>query len=1236
MRQTTKAVRTNSISIEPDFAERFQLKTLHYSPAKVESRCAKVHLNSACALLFWILFAFLTPIVVEAQTLVAENGSSISGELPPAGTRSESLTLESGQLVKLTLNTRDFRLRLFVAADNGETIAEMVHLRYGPATWSFITPRSGVFKLTLTSLEHLGANRQFQLRVDEIRTASERDTKIQLAASQFDQGDVLRLRLENSDLTSAAEHYQRAALEFQKQSQWAMSARAWQQVGEVNFIRGNYRDALFAFNQAVLQSKRASDSFLTISAELQIAYVYIGLGDFARSSKLLEPCKADLQRSPPTESDALERLYAQLENNYGEVAYFRGDLKGSLQLFERSLARWKNLDDRQGMGLAHLNAGFSYLDSGRGTEAAIEFDQSLLLAREIKDLRGEALALTAQGNLYSVLGDNYAALTAHRSAREFFRRIGDRQGEAVASNGVGKVFEDFNLKQEALDNYSLALQLFQSIGNRDAEAVGAYYLGRVWRDLRDYPRALEFYQTSLTLSRQIGKVRFTMMALMDIATVYVQQGRLDDAARLFNQTLTHYQEISDLRREAIVRQRIGELYRAKAQTALAVREYERSLDLFQQIKDPQGQAESLFWLASLLEEGGNLDQAIERSRESIKIIEAQRARVVGSNWRSNYFASVHRYFELQVDILMQLDKNKPGQGYAALALQASERARARSLLELLQQTHSEIPTGVDPALLERERQLRQQLSTMGDYQLRTLNGLNRKVEGADIELRIRNLNTEYDIVQAEIKAQSPAYSQLSEPSILDLQQIQAELAQDRDTVLLEFMLGDLHSYAWLVTPTELIVKELPGRRVLEDLARYVYQGFSARQQQPDESPAKYYERYTAAEQGFCSSASSLSQILLGPFSSVLNQKRLLIVADGELLYIPFDALPRLTENGSATPCQLDANGPDYEPLLTAMQVVHLPSFSSLASLRQLHSSSGTDRDLAVWADPVFEPDDPRIAVYLRKSPQEQPKQTASNDDMTTLPKDAMALNSGPPPTRLLSSAEEARGVMRFSAAGASLLMTGFAANRESALNSNLRNYRILHFATHSTINSRYPSLSGLLLSTVSESGQTQNGLLQLNDIYGMKLNADLVVLSGCKTGLGENLSGEGLIGLTQGFLYAGSRSVVVSLWSVQDKKTEALMAEFYEAMLKDDLAPADALHRAKLKLYHQESSRHPFYWSAFVIQGEYRAAAKPWFSMFKSRALWSGLLACGIIAWLLNSWWQNRRHLAAAAITRNN
>ncbi len=164
----------------------------------------------------------------------------------------------------------------------------------------------------------------------------------------------------------------------------------------------------------------------------------------------------------------------------------------------------------------------------------------------------------------------------------------------------------------------------------------------------------------------------------------------------------------------------------------------------------------------------------------------------------------------------------------------------------------------------------------------------------------------------------------------------------------------------------------------------------------------------------------------------------------------------------------------------------------------------------------------------------------------------------------------------------------FKANKREIFNSDLEQYRILHFATHGLLNSRHPELSGVVLSLIDKNGREIDGFLRLQDIYNLKLSADLVVLSACNTALGRDVKGEGLIGLTRGFMYAGSPRIVASLWKVDDAATAELMTIFYRKMLVENLRPAAALRAAQTEMMKQTRWKSPYYWSPFIIQGEWK------------------------------------------------
>lgn len=190
-------------------------------------------------------------------------------------------------------------------------------------------------------------------------------------------------------------------------------------------------------------------------------------------------------------------------------------------------------------------------------------------------------------------------------------------------------------------------------------------------------------------------------------------------------------------------------------------------------------------------------------------------------------------------------------------------------------------------------------------------------------------------------------------------------------------------------------------------------------------------------------------------------------------------------------------------------------------------------------------------------------------------------------SRLTYTSTEADAISAAAPSGASMVVSGFAASRETAMSASIGEYQIVHFATHGFLDSEHPELSGIVLTMVDPQGVRQNGLMPLHDIYNLDLSAQLTVLSACQTALGKDISGEGLVGLTHSFMSAGSKSVVASLWKVDDRATAALMTHFYEALLQEGMTTGAALRAAKIKTMKETQWRAPYFWAGFILQGEY-------------------------------------------------
>lgn len=1110
-------------------------------------------------------------------------GLIFSREIAGNVSQSYEVSLSSNQYLSVTIAKNDLQLTVTLYAPNGKQVSAFTSRRYGPLYISLIAGTSGPYRLEVRSIEQQALSAHYELRVEELRDSTAIDRKVDSASSRYAEAETFRAGWEEKLFREAIRQYTTASIEWISVGKYREASQALEDVGDTYFTLSEYNSALASYNKALEISKMSGDSLGEINALNSIGYVLVYLGKNERAQgyfqRVLEYCRSS---GGDTKKPDEQRLEAQALNNLGEVYYSLSELQKALDFFRKALSIWESVSDRRGQALAHLNIGYSYYDLGDIEEASKGYEQALQLGRTIDDRRGEALAQTALGGVYSFLGEKQLALESHREAMHLFRAIGDHQGEAATLNGTGKAYEDLNEHQTALDNYNRALNLYRQIGNRDYEALTNYYVGRAYRLIDNIPQALLYYNHCVALSRKVGTRRFEAYALKDIGIIHNSLGERQRALNNFNQVLAFYNQVQDRRGQAYTLNSIGYTYYVSGKVSNSLGYFMQALPLSQAAMDRQGEISILYNLARAERDQGNLAEGLSRIRDSIKIIESLRTKVGSGDLRASYFASIHQHYELYVDLLMLMYKRSSNGEFAAAALEASEQSRARSLLERLSEARVDTHHDIDPALLERKRRLEESLDAKGEYQMRLLNGKHTEETAAEIRGQIHELSIQYQEVQTEISSQSRGYAVLTQPQLLQFADIQAEV-QDDNTLLLEYALGDERSYLWVVGRSSVAGYELPNRATLEEASREVYDLLIARQPMPGESASQYQERVAFADLHYWEKAAALGQLLLGQIASQLGTKRLLISADGALQYIPFDALSVAAGRNDEQPLGNPTAGSSI-PLMMDHEIVNLPSVSVLAAIRHEKLQPAT-RSVVVLADPVFETDDPRLAPTNNASTTAET--TPEDPELGYALRDLSDSKESFRITRLPSTLREAKAIMAVTS-GEGRMLTGFDANRDLAMSPELVEYRIVHFATHGIVDSTHPELSGLILSRVDRQGKPQDGFLRLRDIYNLNLNADLVVLSACRTGLGKSVKGEGLVGLTQGFMYAGARSMVGSLWKVDDEATAELMGSFYGAMLKDGLSPAAALRASKVAMWKQKRWQSPYFWSAFVLQGEYK------------------------------------------------
>jgi len=1115
----------------------------------------------------------------EATPLIP--GNSVSQEIAPGTSQAYLVNLRKGQYLALSLQKKDLHILVTIQNPSGEKSGTFISRRYGPLEVFHIAKSSGSYLVSVQSLEKEAERGPYSMTLREPRDSSPIDQTYEAAIKASSDAELSRAEWREQSLHKAISKYLEASQEWQSINHHKEAAQALVNIGDVYSMLSKYDLARDSYEKALEITQSAGDRGGEIEALNDIGYAHSYLGDNKKALKLLTQ-SLDSSEAAPSEPQNNRRM-AQALNNIGEVYYAFSDLPKAFDYFNRALVLWADAGDRSGQALAHINLGYNFYESGDIQKASTHYQLSLSLRQAIDDRRGEALARTAIGGVYSFLGEKQLALDWHNEAMKRFRDMGDRLGEAAALNGIGRAYEDLGENQIALDSYSQARDLYQRAGKRDYEALSYFYIGRVYRTLGDASAALKFHNQCISLSRRARNYRFEAYARKDIGIIYNSLGLREKALDRFGQVLKFYREIEDKRGEAYALSSIGYTWYLSGNFSKAIQYYQEALPLSRSIMDRSAEVSFLHHMALAEREKGEPDKALAHIRESTEIIESMRTKVVSGDLRASYFASVHQHYELYIDLLMQLDKHQPDRGYLSQAFEISEQARARSLLDSLTEVKLDLPNDSDPTLLRRLGQLRQSLNAKAEYQMRVLNSKHSPEMAAQTDKEIRELRAEYDQAEAQLRAQSKQYAALSGRHELRLADIQAQML-GTNSLLLEFALGDKRSYLWVVSSSSIKGYELPNRKTLEQAATRTYELLIARQPVPGESASEYQKRVELSDGHYWEEASLLSQFLLGPVKDQLPGKRLMVVADGALHYVPFDALPtpgvRNDENSQGVGAPATLN---MMPLALNHEIVNLPSASVLAAVRR-DDALPASRTIAVLADPVFARDDPRVERTL-------PAPARAEDSKSGDQKLAQAIDNSRNlelyVNRLPSTLREAQMIIKLVSPSEGVMLTGFDANHEAAVSANLSHYRVIHFATHGVTDPVEPGLSGIILSLVDRHGNTQDGFLRLHEIYGLRLAADLVVLSACQTGLGKNVKGEGLVGLTRGFIYAGSKSVIATLWKVDDEATTELMTHFYQALLNEHLPPGTALQNAKIALWKQKRWQSPYFWAAFQLHGEH-------------------------------------------------
>ena len=1000
------------------------------------------------------------------------------------------LSLNAGQYVRVVLEQKGIDVVLTLLGADGKPLVEVdnnLSGTRGMEVVSLVADVSGSYVLNVRSLEKGASAGRYEIRIEDLRTATEADRK---------------------RVTAERSYFAAAQLQAQR-------------TGE------SRRKALEQYGEALRLMREAGD----------------------------------------------QRGEAMTLTNMATIYNVLSEQQTALDHLKQALVVWHAIGDRHLEALTHLINARVFYTVGEPQKSLESCSLALPVMREFGDQSGEAGTLTQIGSDYRSLGESQKALDYFAEALPLWRSVGDRRNGATVLNNMGTVYNLLGAPQKALYYFEQVLPLVRAIGDRRVEAATLINMGNVYTLLGRPEKALEQLDQALKWAQANNDRRMEAAALTHTGTAYSALKQHDKAVEFLERALQLRVAASDRQGEAITLNHLGRVFDLSREPQKSLEYYGKALPIWRTVGDRNGEVAALFGMARAETKLDHLLEASKQTEAALTIINTLRTKVASRDLRASYFASVQDLYKLHIDLLMRLHRRQPAAGFDVAALKTYEQARARSLIDMLAEASADIRQGVDPSLLARERSLHQMLNAEAERQMRIFGGQHSEETATAVRRKIEDLLTQLQAIEAELKADSPRYAALTQPAPLGLPEIQSAVTDD-ETLLLEYSLGEDRSYLWAVTATSFSSYELPSRAVVEAAARRCYELLTARNLYVKfETADEKRERVKQADAEYPNAAAALSEMLLGPIAAQLGRKRLLIVPDGALEYLPFAAL--------AVPNRA------YVPLMVEHEVTSIPSASTLAVLRQeLQDRAPAEKVVAVFADPVFDKADERVTGAVSRSTGGHHGAAAIADTIGGVNAEELS-DDGTALVRLPYTRQEADAILALVPATGRKAALGFEANRAAAMSDDLIKYRIIHFATHSFLDSTHPELSSIALSMLDRQGRPQNGYLRSHEVFNLRLGAELVVLSGCRTGLGKEVKGEGLYGMTRGFMYAGSKRVLVSLWDVQDQATARLMSDFYRGLLGAKRPPvAAALRAAQIAIWREGRWKAPYYWAGFVLQGE--------------------------------------------------
>ena len=925
-----------------------------------------------------------------------------------------------------------------------------------------------------------------------------------------------------------------------------------------------------------------------------------GIAIFRQAQELqIRPrSKADLANALEKYEESLrifERFGATREkgvtiNQMGQIYSSLGQYQKALEYLEKSLAITQKIGDQAEQAPCLNNLGQIYYSLGQYPKALECFEKSLPITRRIHDVKGEGAILNNTGSTHRSLGQYQKALECYEMSLAISTKTGDSNTEAVTFSNMGLVYNCLGQYQKALGYYEKSLAIMQKTRNVKGEGITLMGMGDVYASWGEYQKALEYFEKSLGIMEKIGDVDGEAVVFSSIGATCVQMDKFDDALSNFKKALEIKERIGIPTND--VTNRIGSLYMDKgeldksepfirkagfshslARLCLMQANYPKAKSYYEEVlasAEKNQNVDSLFTSYTGL---GKVHEALEDYKKAEDYYE--KGMTLTEEIRSGLLPSERKnFFEVKVN---GFHRSEPAKGLtrvrmklnqASQSIDSSEVTRARAFTDNISLRSEQNFSGIPKNILEKEDALVARVAALKKELVKT-DKQNQAFKYENLQKEIHSAESDLNAFIGMLWDKYKAYAAVKYPRPVTLKE--SSLKPEEQVVVFD------------VSTEGVGVKLIKGKEIAETH----YTKWKSEDMEKDVKKFRQsFEEVNLKEFDSHLGNTLYKRLLSAVLSQVPEGTPIVIIPDGILATLPFEAL---VTSGKPTWKKVDKDWPDalkdYPEGLTFLgdehPISYYQSITALTLARTAGAKSNPNQKLLVIADPVFDLNDKRAqaATQTKMAEQDKKNNIALMQTIEDSSNGTFKLNRLPQTTELAESLEKMYG-------SNCLALTGLKANKSDFLTKiapTIDQYSGVVFATHGVMSTHVPGLMEPFLAlTMAPSGT--DGFLKMSDVLSLKMNADVVALTACQTGLGKELSGEGVMSMGRAFQYAGAKSVLMSLWSVSESGSVLLVEKFFQN-LKEGKTKLESLKAAREDVRHA-GYKHPFFWSAFILVGE--------------------------------------------------